>query len=461
MNKSISVVDSIELIPLDYTDVSSLITKVKIKVFHLGENRNRSYIDKDTALKMARGLRGNPIVAYYKEEKEDFSDHEKHIEITEKGVEFKTKTVPYGFVDLNADVWFEDYLDTDKQGNQALHTYVVTEGVVWTEQFQELQDTLVKDGERPHSMEIGKTKGFWADNINPNCDIFIINDAVITKLCMMGEDVEPCFVGSSISTQFSKENYPDGSFVRELLDLKEKIHYALNSNEGGSSMKKNGVGTEEGLDPTLNGQQPEDFKNDDKKDEEGKGGEGCENPEEKGQEDKKDDEEDKKGKGKDFVKDKEEEDEKKPEEKEDPKKDKEDDEEKKKAEKQFQDLSARFEELTNQFSALKQENEQLLAFKKEVEDKQKDELIESFNMLSEEDKKEVIDHKADFSLEEIKSKLSVIGFEKGVDFSLGKNQKDKNNGAQSDPMIFEMGGEGNTNLPSWLRAVEQVRNNRH
>lgn len=63
-NKSeISTIDNPEFINLEPLDVNPLMSKCQIKVFYLGHNRNGSYINKETASKMAKTLRGTPIVA--------------------------------------------------------------------------------------------------------------------------------------------------------------------------------------------------------------------------------------------------------------------------------------------------------------------------------------------------------------------------------------------------------------
>ena len=41
--------------------------------------------------------------------------------------------------------------------------------------------------------------GDWATNYNTGMEFFIINDAIFSKLCILGEDVEPCFEGSSVT----------------------------------------------------------------------------------------------------------------------------------------------------------------------------------------------------------------------------------------------------------------------
>jgi len=44
-------------------------------------------------------------------------------------------------------------------------------------------------------------------------------------------------------------------------------------------------------------------------------------------------------------------------------------------------------------------------------------------MLSDEDKKEVIEHKSEFTLDEIKAKLAVICYEKKVNFNSDNSDK--------------------------------------
>jgi hypothetical protein len=44
-------------------------------------------------------------------------------------------TRPYGFVDLNAKVWFAKYLDDDTVERE----YLMTEGFLWTGQYPEAQ----------------------------------------------------------------------------------------------------------------------------------------------------------------------------------------------------------------------------------------------------------------------------------------------------------------------------------
>jgi hypothetical protein len=45
-------------------------------------------------------------------------------------------------------------------------------------------------------------KGKWEYDENKFSDFFIINEAFFSKLCILGEDCEPCYEGSQI-TNFS------------------------------------------------------------------------------------------------------------------------------------------------------------------------------------------------------------------------------------------------------------------
>lgn len=98
----------IELIEIEDSKISPLISKCKIKVCYVGDepNRNRSIITKEVATQMASSLRGAAIVGYYNEAEGDFEEHNRMIEIANGEFKVKDTTRPYGFVDLNAKVWF-------------------------------------------------------------------------------------------------------------------------------------------------------------------------------------------------------------------------------------------------------------------------------------------------------------------------------------------------------------------
>jgi hypothetical protein len=90
------------------TPVNPLISQCEIKVCYVGEdpNRNGSIITKEVATQMANSLPGSPIVGFFNEAQGDFEEHNRVIDISNGRFEIKDTTRPYGFVDLNAKVWF-------------------------------------------------------------------------------------------------------------------------------------------------------------------------------------------------------------------------------------------------------------------------------------------------------------------------------------------------------------------
>ena len=225
---------SIELdCPIEFINVTPynpLISKCQIKVCYVGDepNRNRSIITKDVARKMANSLPGCPIVGYYNEQKQDFEEHNRIIELSNGSFRIKSSTVPYGFVDLNAKVWFAKYLDDDGVERE----YLVTEGWLWTKQYSECQRVVEGDGNN-QSMELNEEtlNATWTKDKNGKPQFFIINEAIIEKLCILGEDVEPCFEGAQITAPQVQFSYDDG-FKEQLFAMMNELKDLLK--EGGA-----------------------------------------------------------------------------------------------------------------------------------------------------------------------------------------------------------------------------------
>lgn len=113
------------------------------------------------------------------------------------------------------------------------------------------------------------------------------------------------------------------------------------------------------------------------------------------------------------------------------------------------DLELKFSELTSQY-------EELVAFKTSIEEAEKDEMIEKFTMLSDEDKADVIKNKSNYTLEEIESKLSVICVRKKVKFDLADNDNFNNKKSGKD-LIYSFEESQIDNAPAWIQAVKNKR----
>ena len=218
---SIPVDSPIELINISPLEISPLISKCQIKVCYVSDkpNRNRSVITEETARKMAPSLRGAAIVGHYEESIKDFEEHNKLVELKNNTAKVIEDTRPYGFVDLNAPVWFQEFLDDDK----VVRKYLVTEGYLWTGQYPECQ-RVIDDGNN-QSMELDEylTHGEWTTLDNTKMEFFIINEAVVSKLCILGEDMEPCFEGANITNSTTQYSFDRGTFANQLLSLMQDI----------------------------------------------------------------------------------------------------------------------------------------------------------------------------------------------------------------------------------------------
>ena len=455
---SVATIDAPEFINI--TSVNPLISKCEIKVLYLGENRNKSYIDKSAAVAIGKTLPGSPIVGYYKQNNQDFSDHGQQIIFDDEGMKINDLTRPYGFVPTNAEVWFQKFVDTDAFGNETIREYLMTVGYLWTGQYEEAQKVYESQDGNPQSMKLHDEtlKGHWSKDVKTGTDFFIINDAIIQNLCILGENVEPCFEGADITEQKISSSFSKNSnFVTTLFSMMQELNQLLNNEKGGNLMIKDNVIVEDTTATNFS-------ENEDKVDktnivenqviteEFAKTSEEEKDKEKSDESDsKKEEEEDKKAKG-DFAKDKEDEEEAKEDSsKGEDKKEKEEDEEPKK---KFELLEQQYAELQTNYSSLQAEYNKLLAFKNAIEDEKKDAMINQFYMLSDEDKKDVIDNKSKYSLEDIEAKLSVICVRKKVNFGL---DSDKETAEEAAPVTYSLNETASSNLPAWLKAVEATK----
>lgn len=403
-NRSVATIDSPEFINLAPDAINPGISKCEIKVMYLGKNRNGSFIDKNTAIQMANSLPATPIVAAYNESKEDFGDHGEVLHIEDGEIKFSCKTVPYGFVAPDAEVWFQKFDDTNEFGETTTREYMMTTGYLWTGQYPEL-DKCINQGQG-QSMEIDDVDGHWTTD-NNDIEFFIINDAIFTKLCILGDDVEPCFEGASVTNPEASEHFSyNKEFSHTLFAMMNELKSALT--KGGSMPKENVESVEVEPTATVEKEAPvvEEFA------ENAETNENVESSEDSAEETFAKEEEKKEDKKYSDSEDKED----------DSDDDSDDDEYKKKPgkkcelENQVSELSEQLKELTDKFTALEAEAEELRKFKAERIDADKDAMIAKYHMLSDEDKAEIIADKDKFTLSEIESKLALLYVQKNVNF---------------------------------------------
>lgn len=554
---------------INVTPLNPLISKCQIKVCWVGDepNRNKSIITKEVARDMANTLPGSPIVGYFNEAKGDFEEHNRVIDISNGKFAIKDTTRPYGFVDLGAKVWFQKFLDDGETERE----YLMTEGYLWTGQYPEAQRIIDQGNNQSMELDDKLIDAFWTKDGKGKPQFFIINEAIISKLCVLGDDCEPCFEGSNITAPQITFSFEDG-FKEQLFSMMNEIKKVLNEGgaptvftryavEIGDSLwssiysylehtypRANDEGYvydsiyriegiyEEGsqkfailqnrsnskyfrmnfsLDDTTGfaasaelvevtktyvpaaepqfaladveafeleyakkkkgeeeededkKKKPEDGDDDEsKKPEDKKSGEEDDEDDSSDDDDADDDDEEKKKKKKTkFKKDEEDDDD------EDkcskcgkPKSEctcEDEDEDKNKGKKskynldeieEYVELSQKYSALESDYNAMKAEMATLVEFKKSIEKKDKEAMIASFYMLSDEEKKDVIDNIDTYSLEDIEAKLSIICVRNKVNFNLDEDNKET-----TKPTTFSLDGSlGDDNVPAWVKSLRNV-----
>ena len=451
---SVPVEHTVEL--LNLTPVNPLISKCQIKVCYVGDkpNRNRSVITKAVATQMANSLPGCPIVGFFNEHTGDFEEHNRQIDVSNGKFKIIDMTKAYGFVDLNAKVWFQKFLDDGVE-----HEYLVTEGYIWTSVYEESKRIVERGNNQSMELHEETLKGQWTMTDKGCPEFFIINEGLIEKLCVLGEEVEPCFEGAAIATNFSLSD----DFKQSLLEFKRVLQEGgePEMNEEKTILTEEEKNTEEVIEPTV-----DEYKKKDEDEEKKKKPFPPEKEDNSDEDDKKDSEEDKKGE--------EEEDEDKKKKKAKFAQEEEKEEkvcpecgkpvsececEKKPAKHSIEDheeyvqLKHAYEQLQADYALLQNEIEPLRTFKLEAEKKEKEAMIASFYMLSDEDKADVVANISTYSLEEIEAKLSVICVRNKVNFSLDDDK-------ESAPTTYNLNtaDDGDT-APAWVKAVRNTAKN--
>lgn len=404
-NTSVATIAAPEFVNLAEDALNPGISKADVKVLYLGENRNGSFINKETAMKMSETLRACPIVGAYRKDIDDFGDHGEIIHIENGEITFDCATVPYGFVAPDAKVWFKEFTDYDEFGNTVNREYLMTTAYLWTGQYPEIE-RCVKEG-MSQSMELdgASIDGHWAENSESGIEFFIINDASFTKLCVLGDGVEPCFEGASVEAPNISDKFSKEGFTTTLYNMMNELKFALAENADAKDADAKDADAENA-----------DAENAEKTDDSESVVEETTDFAEKQEEvEETTDEavEENLDQESDFSANTEEENESE-EEVENIEESADNEFAEKDAE--IETLKSEIASLQEKYSLLKTEAEELRSYKASRISADKDVLINKYNMLSDDDKAEIIANKDSYSYEEIESKLALLYVKKNVDF---------------------------------------------
>ena len=302
-------------------------------------------------------------------------------------------------------------------------------------------------------------KGHWSMDNNSNMEFFIIDDAIFSKLCILGEDVEPCFEGArvtapDVSTTFTKV---DDNFKKTLFTMMQDLKFAL---EGGKNME-NEEEVMETPEVETEAVVEEEVKTEEATEEVEKTEEVTESETtevEKEAPEAEETAEVEENPVNEAVNDVESDVEENAEAAEEESTEVEAEIEQPAAEEfsleDYKKLQASYADLENKYA-------ELVEFKETVELEKKHALIDSFYMLTDEDKKDVVENIKTYSLDEIESKLSVICVRKKVNFDSEDSEKnDKNIEEENSPeTTFNLPQEDEA-VPAWISACIDTQNSK-
>ena len=188
------------------------IGRMNVGVFTRYGNRNGSYITDQYAEYLISTAIDKPVVGFFDRESQDWQGHVG-----------PTLASGYGYVDHF--VGWQPFTDTDGVERE----YAVFSVVLFSDYFEEARHILGK----AQSMELDPNtiEGDWAE-IDEQ-EYFVYTTGKMAGFCILGDSKEPCF---SASAFFEKEDSGKTQFEKFsslLFELKAKVEEAEKSKEGG------------------------------------------------------------------------------------------------------------------------------------------------------------------------------------------------------------------------------------
>lgn len=392
--------------------MNDYISECEIKVFYHGRNRNGSYISKAVGNQIANSLPRAPIVALYNEQIDDYVDHGEEIIINREGIKFIKKTIPYGAVDKDTPAVWKKFWDSKGIEKE----YLVVRGFLWTGRYPHLKQVLEKP--KGQSMEFFEDSidGNWAKFDNEEDEIFIFNEASVSALCILGDDVEPCFEDATIGKPEILYSLKKDEFKQEFDTFMFELNKILdheNNAKGGMAVKIENEDTKVEETEFVNTEEIESIEEErlETEFEESKE-DTIETVEEEVLETKEVEEE--------FTEEIEE-------------------------DTRLEDLQREYDLVNEELTKLKAEFAILMEEKNARELLEKENICNNFSILGEEVLKDFKENLSNYTAEELEKELSVVAFKKGISFNL-LNEK--------DAIVTAAPVKNTKDVPAWVKAVK-------
>lgn len=176
------------------TEHNSSFDKGILRVAYVGQNRNKSSIDKCVFERCLESIYNCPIVCNYDRASDEIGSHDMELVKGDDGsLRLVNITDPVGVVPTGAKTWF----DTVTEDDGTEHEYLFAEVLLWKR--QEAYKKIKEDGITDESMEITVKSGHMEDGV------YIIDDFEFTAFCLLGT-AEPCYESAGLMV-FSQEDF--------------------------------------------------------------------------------------------------------------------------------------------------------------------------------------------------------------------------------------------------------------
>lgn len=200
----------------------------RVAVAYHGLNRNHSIISKDVFENAKQSMYNIPVVGRYIPETDDFGSHDIQVIENDDGLSIEAATVPFGVVPESAVIGW----DIIEEDDGTKREYLTTDCLIWKRSYG--YKRLVSQDKWSQSMEITVNDCEFDNN-----DIMVIKDMTFNALCILGNDVEPCFESANIQFSVSPTNEEfKNNFSLMLGELKELT--AEMSKENDKNIKEGG-----------------------------------------------------------------------------------------------------------------------------------------------------------------------------------------------------------------------------
>jgi uncharacterized protein YoxC len=207
----------------NFENINPLFSRVKVRIAYTGLNRNNSYISKEAFEKALPTIYRCPIIGEYNESVEDFMGHGGKLEISDEGIKWIQTTQPYGVIDSDSEITWEEVTEDDG----TVREYLCATGYLWTGRYPELSKVI--ENSSSQSMEIEVESGEYATIDGTKC--YNIKDFVFSGFCILGDNVEPCFESSEVMAYSLDKDKFKQDFTQLLFELKKSFESNDSAND--------------------------------------------------------------------------------------------------------------------------------------------------------------------------------------------------------------------------------------